>query len=200
MTDVRIKFKREGLEGLVPIGTYIGDAMRRIGVPNCTHCDQAHDCVITVTKGEKLLSPRTSLETEHFGADESKPGQRLACHARIEKPGEIIVMTEEQAKEAKPEDDNSEEYRKQFTELPLDKKMAELVKLEAIALGETFSFILNSPYMVVDKVGDVMARFGMKLETKAREAQRPAEHMASKENQTDGEVASKADSEPVPKK
>ena len=184
MDDVEIKFTREGLEGIVPVGTYLGDAMRRLGVPAGEPCDAAtnsHDCMVTVTKGEKLLSALTSLETGYFEADGRKDGERLACQAKIEQPGEIEVMTKEkktEEKEKAPEAD-SDEYRKQFTELPLEKKIADLVRLEAITLGETFSFIVNSPFKIFEKLGDVMAEFGMKLENEARQARRPAEHVGS---------------------
>ena len=63
-------------------------------------------------------------------------------------------------------EDRSEEYRKEFAEMPLEKKIANLVQLETIALGETVSFIINSPFKIADKVLDVMAEFGFKKEEK----------------------------------
>ncbi|HEY2865691.1 MAG TPA: hypothetical protein VGJ02_01250 [Pyrinomonadaceae bacterium] len=181
MDDVEIKFTREDLEGIVPIGTYLGDAMRRLGVPAGEPCDAAtdsHDCVVTVTKGAELLSPLTSLETTYFEPDGPKDGERLACQTKIERPGEIEVMTKEKTTTEEPaKEAESNEYRKQFTELPLEKKIADLMRLEAITLGETFSFILNSPFKVFEKVGDVMAEFGMKLERDAKQSRRPSEHV-----------------------
>jgi ferredoxin len=181
MADVEIRFEREGLEGIVPVGTYIGDAMRRFGIRGVEPCDArgaSHDCIVDITRGEDLLSPPTLVENEHFGSEDRKSGRRLACQAKIERPGEIVVMTQEKEKKEEPEaaETKSDEYRKEFTELPLEKKIADLMKLEAIALGETFSFILNSPFKIFEKVGDVMAEFGMKLEKEAKQAQRPAEH------------------------
>ena len=85
-------------------------------------------------------------------------------------------MTKEKTEESKPDEPKSEQYRKEFAELPLEQKISELMKLEAMALGDTFSFIMNSPYKIFEKIGDVMADFGLKLENKAREAQRPEEH------------------------
>src|ERR1051325_11251164 len=96
MSDVEIKFEREGLEGLVPVGTYIGDAMRRFGIRDVEHCNargDEHDCLVEITSGDDLLSPLTSIESEHFGAEGRKSGQRLACQAKIERAGEIVVMT-----------------------------------------------------------------------------------------------------------
>jgi len=180
MEDVEIRFTREDIEGIVPIGTYLGDAMRRLGVPMEEACELAantHHCVVTITKGADLLSPVTSLENKFFEPDGPKDGKRLACQARIERPGEIEVMTEEKKEAEKAPEAESDEYRKQFTELPLEKKIADLVRLEAITLGETVSFIVNSPYKIFEKIGDVMAEFGMKLESQAKQAKRPAEHV-----------------------
>lgn len=177
MTDVQIKFEREGLEGVIPTGSYLSDAMRRMGIAVSLECDSDHECIVTVVSGEDLLSPLTTFEAERLMSVERKPGERLACHARIENAGEIVVMTKERKEQSKAEDSSAgEKYREQFTELPLEQKITELVKLEAIALGDTFSFIANSPYLLLDKLGDVMAQFGLKQERKAREAKRPAEH------------------------
>jgi ferredoxin len=182
MAEVEIKFEREGLEGVIPVGSYVGDALRRFGVPQFERCTAEHDCVVKITRGEELLSDLTSAEKEHFAAVERKPGERLACQAKIERPGEIVVMTNERKEEPKAPESEGEQYRKQFSELPLDQKISELVKLEAIALGETVSYIVNSPFAIFEKVGDMMAGIGMKLEKSAKEAQRPVEHTASGTN------------------
>jgi hypothetical protein len=50
---------------------------------------------------------------------------------------------------------------------------------------------------VFEKVGDVMAEFGMKLENDAKKAQRPAEHEEAK---TNGEAKSAKRSSKGPKK
>ena len=67
--------------------------------------------------------------------------------------------------------------------MPLEKKIASLVELEAIALGETFSFVLNSPYKAVGKVVDVMAEFGFKLDKEDHEAKRPEDHKETEEKE-----------------
>jgi hypothetical protein len=64
-------------------------------------------------------------------------------------------------------------------------KIADLVRLEAIALGETFSFILNSPSKIVDKVMDVMAEFGLKLDEEAKNAKTPDEHKTKEETKAE---------------
>jgi ferredoxin len=177
MAVAEIKFEREGLEGVIPVGSYLGDALRRFGVKDYDRCNAEHDCVIEVKSGGDLLSPMTDSETEYFKEHGGNSAQRLACHARIEREGEIVVMTKEQKQEEPTiSETESDQYRKQFAELPLDKKISELVKLEALALGETVSYIVNSPFAIFEKVGDIMADFGMKLEKNAKEARRPTEH------------------------
>jgi ferredoxin len=189
MSDAEIRFEREDLEGVIPVGSYIGDALRRFGIKGFERCSAEHDCVVKITEGLDLLSEPTSLEKEQLGDESYKSGERLACHARIEKPGEIVVMTKERKEDPKVTEENSEQYRKEFAELPLEQKISELMKLEAIALGDTFSFIVNSPYKIFEKIGDVMADFGIKLENKAREARRPEEH--------NGGSATESDEKPV---
>jgi ferredoxin len=177
-----IRFERQDLDGIVPAGTYVIDAMKRFGIRPEEACDLAvgeHQCSVVINSGIDLLSDLTAAETEYFANNGRKTNERLACQAKIELPGEVVVMTskkKESASEAKAETDKSEQYKKEFEELPLEKKIADLVHLEAITLGETFSFVLNSPFKVFDKVLDVMAEFGFKKEEDAHAASRPAEH------------------------
>jgi len=182
MADAYVTFEREGREGIVAVGSYLGDVIGRFGIADRDECTTEHDCVVTIKSGEEFLSKPTSVETEHFSGSGRKSGERLACHAKIERPGEIVVMTQEKKKkEEKTAESTSDQFRKEFEELPLEQKIAELMKLEAIAFGDTVSYIANSPFKVFEKIGDVMADFGMKLENKAKSAQRPEEHTKSDE-------------------
>ncbi|MEO8572492.1 MAG: hypothetical protein ABI481_00865 [Pyrinomonadaceae bacterium] len=190
MLEAEVKFEREGREGLVAVGTYLIDAAKRFGIhfdEVCVRESDTHHCSIVIKSGSDLLSEETKLETEHFAKNGRKPNERLACQVKIEKPGEIEIMTEEKVKDASPDEkaaaaDTSEEYRKAFADMPLEKKIANLVQLETIAFGETVSFIMNSPFKIADKVLDVMAEFGFKKEEKEKEAARPAEHKAKTAN------------------
>ena len=183
MKEVEIRFERENQEGVIPPGTYLIDAAKRFGIRFDDVCDiesGTHFCSVTVTKGSQLLSGETKAETTYFKSNPRGTNERLACQARIEDPGEVVVMTKEKEKPAtesqKTDDDPNEAYRKEFAELPLEKKIANLVQLESIALGETVSFIINSPFKIGEKVMDVMAEFGFKKEEREREAVRPEEH------------------------
>ena len=178
MKDVEIRFD-EGREGIVPVGTYLIDAAKRMGAApfDCGESEQ-HECKVQITEGSKLLSKPTVAETELLSNDELERGFRLACYARIAKPGVINAMVEKkkQAENKEKEEQNREEaYRKEFTELPLEKKIANLMQLEAIALGETFAFVVNSPFKIFEKLGDVMAEFGFKKEEEQKRRSRPPE-------------------------
>ena len=186
MREVEVRFERENQEGVVAAGTYLIDAAKRFGIRFEEECDVPtgnHCCAVVIKSGANLLSGETKAETDYFKSNPRKKNERLACQARIDAPGEVVVMTKEKEKEKTPEadataGDPNEAYRKEFAEMPLEKKIANLVQLETLALGETVSFIINSPFKVADKLMDVMAEFGFKKEEQEREAARPEEHKA----------------------
>ena len=187
MSDAVVRFEREDAEGIVAVGSYLGDAAKRFGVrfdPACSFNESVeHNCAVEIIEGGELLSEKTSAEKEILKDSDLGDSWRLACHAKIERAGEVVVMTKEKPKVEKEEEkDQAEDYRKRFEELPLEKKMAELVRLEGIALSETLNFVINSPYKVADKVMDFMAEFGFKLDKEKKEAVKPEEHRSNGSN------------------
>lgn len=180
MEEVEIKFEREDLTGVIPVGTYLFDAARRMGVEvECERLGESDSCAVRVTGGRDLLSDTTKAENEQLTDERRTGGERLACQAKIERAGEIKIMTTKKEEPEKPDyEAKKETYRKEFQDLPLEKKIASLVDLEVIALGETFSFIINSPSMIVGKLMDVLAEFGLKMDDEAKKQTRPAEHQA----------------------
>ena len=186
MKEVEIKFEREDREGLIAVGSYLIDTARRFGIRFEEVCSMeagTHFCAVTIKKGADLLSSETKAESQYFRETGRDNNERLACQVKIEKPGEVVVMTkktekEEPAPEVKA-DDREEQFRKEFAEMPFEKKIANLVQLETIALSETVTFIINSPFKVADKLMDVMAEFGFKKEEKQKHAARPAEHRSN---------------------
>lgn len=194
MTQADIKFERENLEGLIPIGTYLIDAAHRMGVDiddECGRRGECDSCAVTVTSGMEFLSGVTAAEKEHLTEARLKKGERLTCQAKIERIGEIVIMTKEKkVKEQPKEEEIKEEYAKEFRDLPLEKKIASLVELEAIALGDTLSFIINSPSHIVGKVMDVLAEFGLKMEKEDKDSKKPEEHRTSEEENGDGKKES----------
>jgi ferredoxin len=181
MADAEIVFENEGLRGIVAVGSYLSDTARRFGIrfdPDCDHAAGSHNCAVIVSSGADNLSPLTSTETEHFAEKGRRSNERLACEARILEPGEIVIMTDQKKDEAKAApagDQPTDKFKQEFDALPLEKKIAYLMRMEAVTLGETFSYVVNSPWKVIEKVGDVMAEFGMKIEAEARKARRPTE-------------------------
>lgn len=184
MSEIEIKFERENRDGIGVAQSYLIDAARRLGVEvSCERLGLTDDCAVTIKQGGASLSAPTKAEKEVLGDKRLKKGERLACQTKLEKNGEIVVLTPEKKQEDAPKVEDSEEYRKKFAELPLEKKIADLVRLEAMALSETFSFILNSPSHIVGKIMDVMAEFGLKMDAEVKDARTPDEHKV-KENGT----------------
>lgn len=183
-----MKFEREDISGIVPVGSYLFDAARRMGVEvECERRGESDSCAMRVKEGNDLLSEVTNAEKEHLTSKRRKNGERLACQAKFEQTGEVVIMTTKKKEEEKPaEEEKYEAYRKEFEELPLEKKVANLLQLEAITFGETVSFVLNSPQMIVGKIMDVMAEFGLKMEDDAKKATRPNEHQTNGKAEENG--------------
>lgn len=117
----------------------------------------------------------TTTEAEHFARHGRKSNERLASEARIIESGEITIMTEKKKEESKKKEPAKDRFQAEFEALPLEKKIAHLLRMEAVTLGETFAYVVNSPMKVVEKVGDIIAEFGIRLENEAKKATRPAE-------------------------
>lgn len=202
--ETEVSFENSKVRGVVAVGTYLIDAARRLGSrpkEACSPETSVHHCELSVTEGGELLSEPTDEERSLLGPGGIRRGRRMACFARIDSPGEIRLMKykddnkhSDETSDAKADDesDESEEYQKAFAELPLEKKIADLVRLEAITLADTFSFVLNSPFKVFDKALDVMAEFGFQKEQQSKEAARPKEHAASSEKKSGRKRRSKA--------
>lgn len=191
MKEVLIRFEKSELEGIVAVGTYLMDAAKRLGVEvddDCRNESAEHRCAMKVSSGGDLLSEPTSIEREFLSKKALEAGERLSCQTRIDQPGEISIMSVQETKEktSKKEEEEQqpeEEFKKEFESMPLDKKFAALVELEAIALGETFSYVLNSPYEAAGKVMDVLADFGWKKDKADQEARKPEEHSEKKKDE-----------------
>ena len=195
MAEVELKFENQDIHGVVAVGTYLIDAARRMGVEVSTECErrgESDSCAMKITQGSELLSAPTAAEIKQLGEQRIEDGERLSCQTKLEKAGEIVIMITQKNEENKPEtdEDKAKEYRKEFEEMPLEKKISSLVELEVIALSDTFSFIFNSPYAIAGKVMDVLAEFGLKLEDEDKKAKRPKEHIDEDEEEVESEDGS----------
>lgn len=180
--EAEIRFEPEGRHGLAAEGSYLSDAANRFGIffePACDLAENTHSCAVVIRQGAELLSAPTQEEIDNLSDEVRVKGERLACRTRIEKAGELVIeiMEKEEVKDPKVlQEERFQEFRKNFTDLPLQNKVGELMQLEAIALGDTFSFLLNLPYMIGDQIMGVMAGFGKEMDKSAKEAKRPQEH------------------------
>jgi ferredoxin len=175
--EAELKFVREKRNGVAVVGSSIFDAAGRLGVFIAAECGctgKCDTCMVKVLNGAEYLAKPNAAETEQLSAARRKNGERLACQAQIISSGEISIMTQEAKKEKKsPEEERAEEYKKEFAQLPLEKKIERLVELEAIAFGETFSYVLNAPYTIGGKLVDFLAQYGFKIEADEKKARTP---------------------------
>ncbi len=188
MENVEVRFEPSGIEGIVPVGTYLAAAARRLGDGSveCGPESEVHECAVEIVSGSTNLSAVSKAEKSALNGTSSNKKTRLACFARLAKPGEVVVMSKKATEEKEAGEDEKaekEEYRKKFEELPLEKKLADLVELESIVFNETISFVINSPYKVADKVMDVLAEFGLSKHEAERKASRPDEQAVDEENE-----------------
>jgi ferredoxin len=175
MTDSFVRCERENIEGLAAKGSYLSDILHRCGVRDTTACDLVsgqHFCNVRITEGSNVLSELAAEERELLGGSTRTEDERLACFAKIVGSGDITIMTQPQEKSA-DKDQVKDKFVEEFTALPLEKKLASLFRMEAVALGETVDYVISSPLKVVAKIGDVMAEFGIKLEAEAKKAAKP---------------------------
>ncbi|MBX3294663.1 MAG: 2Fe-2S iron-sulfur cluster binding domain-containing protein [Acidobacteria bacterium] len=170
--EVEVQFKKEGIRGNVPAGTYLIDAGKRLGVRfpiPCIPVSGEHYCSVDVESGIGALSEPNEVEREFFERSTGVFGNRLACQARLEKPGSVVIETRfiEDITEDKQESGTEifESYKDRFSALPLEQKMSEISQLEAIALADTIGFVLNAPYTVGSKVTDILANLSMKRDS-----------------------------------
>ncbi|HEX8267305.1 MAG TPA: 2Fe-2S iron-sulfur cluster binding domain-containing protein [Pyrinomonadaceae bacterium] len=188
---IEIKFEVENQperSGVVPEGTYLWDAAKRLGVHLKAECDgrgACDTCAVTISKGREMLSTATSAEMQHLTDERRANGERLACQTRIERNGELTVMVKKQEVEEEEETKQSSEprdFRKDFQELPFEKKFATLVQIEAVALSETLNYVSNLPSFVAGKIMDVIGAFGKQMDEQKRAEKRPDEHKTSETN------------------
>jgi ferredoxin len=187
--NAEIRFEPEDRRGLIAEGTYLSEAANRFGIFFEAECavgpagdagEEGHFCAVLVEEGSELLSAPTRAELDNLSEEARGKGERLACQTRIERTGELVITIMEKQEEVKDEkvleEEKFQEFRKDFSTLPLDKKVGELMQLEAITLGETFAYVLNLPFTIGDQIMGVMAGFGKEMDKADKEAKHPKEH------------------------
>lgn len=182
-SEAEIRFEPEGRHGLAAEGSYLQAVANRFGIFFEAECDldeHQHFCAVRILQGGELLSAPTQEELDNLSEEARVKGERLTCQTRIERTGELVLEIMEKETAVKDDtvlqEEKFQEFRKDFSDLPLQKKVGELMQLEAITLGETFSFMLNLPFTIGDQIMGVMAGFGKEMDKAAKESKRPAEH------------------------
>ena len=177
--EVKIEpFEENGIarEGLIAEGTYLWDAMKRLGVfIELDEDGENPDCIVKIKKGKTLLSKPTKTEREKLTEDQLKEGERLAKQTKIIKAGELVFMPIAPKKEETPKE-TAEKMQEDFSSLPFDEKFAALARMEAIAFGETVNFVFGLPRNLGGYVIDFLATFGREMHEAERTAKRPTEH------------------------
>jgi uncharacterized 2Fe-2S/4Fe-4S cluster protein (DUF4445 family) len=157
--SVSITFEPSGISGVVAQGTYLIDAARRMGASLGSGCTAGKgdcpSCVVSVKTGAELLSTPSAAEEKQLGPAYLDQSYRLACQTKIENPGEVVVMvsTVQPRTTASPAE-NEAELRKKFAGLPLSKKLATLVQLEALTMTEAFDSAIEKPLAFGSKLFD----------------------------------------------
>ena len=157
--SVSITFEPSGISGLVAEGTYLIDAARRMGASLGTGCTagkgECPACLVSVKTGASLLSLPSLAEETQLGEEQLDQSLRLACQVKIQNPGEVVVMvaTRPQTRNTTPVDTESE-VRKKFGTLPIGKKIAMLLQLEAITMSEAFDSAIEKPLAYGTKAFD----------------------------------------------
>jgi ferredoxin len=147
--SVSITFEPSGISGLVAEGTYLIDAARRMGASLGAGCTagrgECPDCVVSVKTGAELLSSPSMAEEKQLGVEHLDQSYRLACQAKLENHGDVVVMVSTVTPRQTIPGADEAELRKKFGALPLGKKLATLMQLEAITMSEAFDSAIEKP-------------------------------------------------------
>lgn len=187
--SVNIRFEPEGRDGLVAEGTYLWDAAKRLGVRLPAECQghgECDTCAVIVEQGATLLSSLTEAERVHLSPERLAAGERLACQTKVEQGGELVLRPVPVTERAETSEEAVKDLRKEFRELPLPRKIATLVELEAVTMYQTLSTIIEVPFTIGEKLMGVVAGWGRSLNERDRRAHRPPEHRSSSSTEEPG--------------
>jgi ferredoxin len=175
--NVEWKTEGDGRAGIVAEGTYLWDAAKRLGVRLPAECEgrgECDTCAVIVVEGATLLSSLTDAERKHLSDERLAAGERLACQAKVERGGDLVLRPVPVTERAETTDETSKEWRDEFRKMPLKKKFATLAGLEADMAYETLVRVADLPFELFGKGLDLLAGRGRKLSQIERERRRPA--------------------------
>jgi ferredoxin len=178
---VNLEWKAEGVErrsGVVAEGTYLWAAVKRIGVRLPAECEgkgQCDTCAVIVNEGATLLSSLTDAEREILSPERLASGERLACQAKIERGGDVALSAVPKTERAETAEEAAKDLREEFRRMPLKKKFATLVGIEADMAYETLVRAVDLPFDLFGKGLELLAGRGRRIAQGERAARRPAE-------------------------
>lgn len=182
--SVLITFEPSGMSALVAEGTYLIDAARRMGVVLGSGCTLGEApcpaCLVSVTVGADLLSQRSDLEERALESAEFDRSYRLACQVKIQSAGELVVQVSSRRVDSGSAQSSGTDVRKKFGELPLDKKLATLLQLEAITMSEALDAAIQKPLSLGTRAIEAIMRRASSLRAPARPMENSAEQSDKK--------------------
>ena len=175
--NVEWKTAGGGHTGLVADGTFLLDAARRHGVELPTECGgrgECDTCAVVVEAGAALLSAPTEAERARLGPERLAAGERLACQAKAERAGDLVLRPVPQAAREETTEETARDFKEEFKRLPLRKKLATLAGLEAEMAYETLVRAVDLPFEIMGKGLDLLAGRGRRLSQTDRARPKPA--------------------------
>jgi hypothetical protein len=147
----------------------------------CEGRGECDTCAVVVETGATLLSSLTEAERTRLSPERLAAGERLACQAKVEHGGEMILRAVPVTERAETSREASRDVKKEFRDLPLKSKVATLAELEAVTLFQALDAVISVPFTIGEKVMDYMAGWGRSMDKRSLEARRPAEHRQDEE-------------------
>ena len=178
----------EAHSGIIAEGSYLWDAAKRLGVRLPAECEgrgECDTCAVVVEQGATLLSTLTSAERERLSPERLAAGERLACQTKVERGGDLVLRPVPVTERQPTEEEQIKDFRREFREMPLQKKLATLVELEAVAAYQTLKVVADLPFMAIGKGLDLLAGRGRTISRREREAKRPSEHRSGEAQSAD---------------
>jgi ferredoxin len=144
--SVEIKFEPDGPSGLVAEGTSVMDAAKRLGFHIPAECEgrgECDTCAVKVITGATLLSDLTEGERQQLSVERLAGGERLACQCKAERGGELSLRLVAQTERARTAQEKTADLKKEFAELPFERKMSTLLQLETMAMTQALDTIAD---------------------------------------------------------
>ncbi len=180
--SVNVKFGDEEHRGVIAEGTYLWDAAKRLGVHLPAECEghgECDTCAVVVEEGMTLLSSLTEAERVRLSPERLATGERLACQTKIERGGDLSLRLVPRTERKETAEEAVKDFRREFREMPLGRKLAALAEFEAVTAYQTINAVMSVPGMIGEKLLDLMAGRGRALSERERAERRPSEHRKS---------------------